>query len=109
MWRAATGRCEQIRTQGAWIGITEGSELQLKNQEYRFEPGDIMVVYTDGITEAKSAGGELYNLDRLCAVVERAHAKPTADICRDILDGVKQWAAEQADDQTLVVLRRQPT
>jgi sigma-B regulation protein RsbU (phosphoserine phosphatase) len=109
VWRAATGRCERIPTRGTWLGIAENTERQLKNQEHRLEPGDVMVLYTDGITEAKSADGQLYDIDRLCAAVERAHAKPTTDICRDILDGVRQWASEQADDQTLVVLRRKAT
>jgi predicted ATPase/serine phosphatase RsbU (regulator of sigma subunit)/tRNA A-37 threonylcarbamoyl transferase component Bud32 len=107
VWRARTGRCEQIATQGSWVGIRERTESQMPNQENRLEEGDLMMLYTDGLTEARSDTGEQLGLDRLADALAHLHAEPTATICTRLLEQAKVWAPVQDDDQTLVVLRRQ--
>jgi serine phosphatase RsbU (regulator of sigma subunit) len=107
--RARTGRCEEIRTVGTWVGVNLRAGAQMTNQENRLEPGDVMLLYTDGITEAMSTGREQFELTRLAEVLEAAHAEPAEDVCQRILERVHGWSTERADDQTLVVVRRLAT
>jgi serine phosphatase RsbU (regulator of sigma subunit) len=106
IWRARTGRCEELRTVGTWLGVNQRAGSQMSNQENRLGPGDVMLVYTDGITEAKSPTREQFELERLAEVLEAAHGDPAEDVCGRILGRVHAWSSEQADDQTLVVVRR---
>jgi len=106
IWRAATGRCEQIATDGTWIGVRERPDAQMPNQENRLEKGDVMLLYTDGLTEARSETGEQFDIDRLADIVATHHAAPATAICTRILEATRTWAPVQDDDQTLVILRR---
>jgi sigma-B regulation protein RsbU (phosphoserine phosphatase) len=107
VWRARTGRCEQIPTEGSWIGIRERAEKLMPNRQNRLEKGDLMILYTDGITEARDDAGEQLGIDRLSESLERLHGEPVATICSSILEQARTWANVQDDDQTLVVLRRE--
>jgi sigma-B regulation protein RsbU (phosphoserine phosphatase) len=104
--RARTGQSEEVPTVGTWVGVNEHAGDQMKNQSNYLDPGDVMVLYTDGITEAKSPAREQFELTRLAEALEAVHAEPAEEIGRRILSRVKAWSTEQADDQTLVVIRR---
>jgi CHASE2 domain-containing sensor protein/serine phosphatase RsbU (regulator of sigma subunit) len=70
--------------------------------------GDILCLFTDGITEAMSTAGELYGRERLSAVLERTRGAPSVDaVGQAVLEDVARFvgAAEPADDLTLLVLR----
>ncbi len=72
-------------------------------------PGDIMVLYTDGITECHHHGsGEEFGIERLQRLVARHAAKPAAEIVRTVFEAVSRYAgtATPEDDQTLVVVKR---
>ena len=71
-------------------------------------PGDTLVLFTDGVTEAINAAGEFYGRQRLETVLARASADTTAkDLLQMILDDLREFvgAAEPSDDVTLLVLR----
>lgn len=69
-------------------------------------PGDTLVLYSDGITEAASKDGSEFGEDRLESVVKAHCGKPPAEIQRRILESVHQWAGQnQEDDMTLVIVR----
>ena len=77
----------------------------------RLEPGEALVVYTDGVTEARAADGSFYGDAPLAALVEeeRAHAHGAQQLLDRLLDAVRAHAAgaEQSDDITaLAVVRR---
>jgi sigma-B regulation protein RsbU (phosphoserine phosphatase) len=70
-------------------------------------PGDGVVLYTDGITEAANTANELYGLERLCEVVSQ-HWEASADAIKQaIVDDVTRHIGDQKvyDDLTLVVLK----
>ncbi len=77
----------------------------------RFEPGDVLAVYSDGITEAAGeTDDEEYGRDRLVHVLRKArHLDPIAIVDR-VFSDVEEFAltSPPADDQTLVVVRRRP-
>jgi serine phosphatase RsbU (regulator of sigma subunit) len=67
-------------------------------------PGDLMVLYTDGITEARNHG-ELFGVERLMQAVAEAHDRPAADVCDHLFQRVLDWTSAREDDQTAVVVR----
>jgi sigma-B regulation protein RsbU (phosphoserine phosphatase) len=76
-------------------------------QRLQFDPGDMLVVATDGFSEAISVTGELLGYDRLLQVVEARRAASADEIGAALFDAVGAFADghPQADDQTLVVIK----
>ncbi|MEY4547356.1 MAG: hypothetical protein RL685_3551 [Pseudomonadota bacterium] len=106
VYRKATGLVECVRTAGIWAGITaEVSDEDIEERECQLSPGDVFLLYTDGVTEAMSPTGEMYGIDRLQAVLASAGELPVQEICQRIRDEAGRWMATQADDITLIVAR----
>jgi len=75
---------------------------------YQFEPGERLVLYTDGVTDAVNAAGEHFGEARLHEVID-AQVDRSADQCAEaVFDAVDAWrdGAGQADDETVVVIDR---
>jgi sigma-B regulation protein RsbU (phosphoserine phosphatase) len=102
----ASGEVERITTPGTWLGAIADIERFTFNTEAKLEPGDVMLLYTDGITEATDVHGELFGLDRVCEVLEK-HPKDAKveEIRDDLLDKVARWTHVQQDDVTMLVIR----
>jgi serine phosphatase RsbU (regulator of sigma subunit) len=71
-------------------------------------PGDGVVLYSDGITEAENEVGKFYGLERLCDVVSQHWAKSAEEIKQAVVDDVRQFIGQQTvyDDLTLLVLKQ---
>jgi sigma-B regulation protein RsbU (phosphoserine phosphatase) len=68
--------------------------------------GDLIVFYTDGLTEATNARGELFTIDRLCAEIAARRNESPHDLANSIFDTVRHYAdGEMRDDSTILVLR----
>ncbi len=72
-----------------------------------FMPGDCLVLYTDGVTEAENAHGEPYGVHRLEQVVRRHLRRSASELCDAIIEDVRHHADSEArsDDLTVVVVR----
>jgi sigma-B regulation protein RsbU (phosphoserine phosphatase) len=68
-------------------------------------PGDVMLLYTDGVTEAMNFRREQFGMDRLCTALEAVRERPVGEICDHLLAVDADWTALQRDDVTLLVLR----
>jgi sigma-B regulation protein RsbU (phosphoserine phosphatase) len=69
-------------------------------------PGDIVVLYTDGLTEATNERGELYTIDRLCEDIVRHRDAPAQELADSVFATVRAFASnELRDDSTILVLR----
>jgi sigma-B regulation protein RsbU (phosphoserine phosphatase) len=106
IWREAEQRCERLQTPGPWLGVLESITELAVDTSLRLAPGDLMVLHTDGVTEAMDGARALYGIHRLCAEVERLHAAPVTEIRDRIIESVLAWQARQRDDLSLVVIRR---
>ena len=74
------------------------------------KPGDTLVLYSDGVTEAQNAAGEEFGQARLLTLMER-YTRGTADtVLEQIINAVKEFAdgAEQYDDVTALVVKYTP-
>ena len=90
---------------GVVLGAFEDSEY--KEETLFFRPGDTLLLYTDGITEARTADGELFGTARLLSLMAKLQS-PTAKEYAEKIDAAVQafiGEATQYDDITLTVLR----
>jgi sigma-B regulation protein RsbU (phosphoserine phosphatase) len=73
-------------------------------------PGDLVIVYSDGVTEARSSSGEEYGRDRMIAVAAPRHGAEPDRLLAELLTSVNDFAGAepQADDLTALILRYRP-
>jgi sigma-B regulation protein RsbU (phosphoserine phosphatase) len=91
---------------GTILGILEGVDFE--EAQVPLVPGDVMVLYTDGVSEATNAQGELFGEERLYALLDRTPTGLSAcGIAEFLLGAVRDFLAgvDAQDDITLVVLR----
>jgi phosphoserine phosphatase RsbU/P len=69
----------------------------------RLEPGDRLLLYTDGIVEAASASGEFFGQESLRSLLRQTSGSAPADAADRIIATVQKWAASQDDDLTVLV------
>jgi serine phosphatase RsbU (regulator of sigma subunit) len=110
--RARLGRCERLQTQGVWAGISADLPAgTTTDRELSLEPGDTILLHTDGITEAMNGAREMFGGARLCQALERAAARDVDGVRDHVLGEVRGFSSTQKDDMTVVVLRysREPS
>ena len=102
------GPIETLMPTGMPVGMFDTAEYEV--QESRLEPGDKLVIYTDGITDARARDGRFFEEDRLQETVRRCAGATGAELHGAILQAVTDFTggAEQADDVTLVVVEYRP-
>jgi len=113
--RGQNGQLEQLRRGGMALGVQEGNHIQ--GWKTRLEPGDLLVMYTDGVTEAFSPQEEVFGELRLYQTIESAAARENQDegglAAGDLLEKIDLAVQEfigsglLSDDLTLLVLKRQ--
>jgi len=81
--------------------------LKFRREISSVEPGSVVVVYTDGVSEAENSRDEQFGTDRLAEVVTSARGATASQIHRRIRDGLKEFVGDEPanDDSTLIVLK----
>ena len=104
------GCIERIDTMdlGLPIGLDDNITEFLSYTRIELSPGEGVVLYTDGITEAKNAKGDRYGIDRLCEQVSHIWDKKAEQIKLEIINDLKSFIGAEKifDDITLVVLKQ---
>ncbi len=94
---------------GLGLGILRrgGYERHINNQFYDYGPGDVMVLYTDGIVEARGTDGSEFGEERLKALLERCYYLEAHEIKAIIMADFNQFTAgcPVHDDQTMLVIK----
>jgi sigma-B regulation protein RsbU (phosphoserine phosphatase) len=100
-----SGQLGLLQARGRFLGCIEG--LVLSEATLQFSPGDGLVCYSDGVTDALAPDGNNYGLDRLMAVVARAGDQSAGALARAIIADVDAFRAgiTQPDDLTLLVMK----
>ncbi len=103
---AKGGDVNRLETGGVVLSIME--EFPYDEDQLTLAPGDVLIVYSDGITEAINMNQELFGVDRLLAAIRANRDKSANELIESIVAAVKAYAgpAPQADDMTLVVIKR---
>ncbi len=101
--RRRSGTIEQIRATGVPLGMFPNATW--REETLVMEPGDLLCVYSDGITEALNSADEEFGLERLSGLLS---VEPPARVCEAVFDAVSAFAGDtsQYDDQTLLLLSR---
>jgi serine phosphatase RsbU (regulator of sigma subunit) len=104
------GRVSDLYTEGSFpIGLI--SEATFESNRFQMEPGDTLVLFTDGVTEAEDSERDLFGDDRLREVLDGlGDDRPLNAIQTQVFDAVQRFSegAKQSDDITLVLVRYQP-
>jgi sigma-B regulation protein RsbU (phosphoserine phosphatase) len=97
--------CRRLSAGGTVVGIFP--EVTYEQEALRLTDGDLLVAYTDGLTECADANGEEFGEERLIQLVRSNRDMPVEDMKKMILESVLAWksAGEQDDDITLIVAR----
>ena len=103
---AASGQIRLLRTHGRILGILPTAVLE--DDLVALAPGDLLILYTDGVTDAINPNEESFDMERLQAVVLAHQAQSAAAIAEAIKAAVREFvgAAPQFDDLTLIVVKR---
>lgn len=109
IWRKANGTVDTIPTSGTWLGIVDDLAGKLSDRTLEIAEGDAVLLFTDGITEAMSASGEMFGQARLTAVLQQHGHLEAEQILLAVLAEVQAFQSQQADDITLLVLKRVQT
>ncbi len=90
---------------GAAIGLVE--EFQFGLETARLSPGDILLLYTDGVTETINPQEEEFGQERLAALIRHGSNLSARDLVRTVRDALRQFANGQplADDTTIVACK----
>jgi phosphoserine phosphatase RsbU/P len=105
--RTADGRFDRLAATGVALGMFEHSTFEEKNT--RIEPGELLVLYSDGITEAEDPEGQPFEEAGLQQVINRYTSDPPADLGARVLKAAEAHAKNSRffDDLTILILKRQ--
>src|SRR5262249_57423543 len=94
-----------LRASGLPLGVLP--DASATGGVVRLERGDLLVVATDGFSEATNPAGELFGYERLLALVESLAAAPAAAVAGRMFEAVTEFGAgrPQDDDQTLLIVK----
>ncbi|MBN2159880.1 MAG: serine/threonine-protein phosphatase [Spirochaetes bacterium] len=113
VYRAGAGSVELVPTSGVFLGLQDNIESIMGDEYLRLEPGDAMLLYTDGITEAwrwgsvrdhRDAERDQYGVARLSGVFQDLGACLPEEIKRGVIDSLHDYECD--DDVTMVVVKR---
>jgi sigma-B regulation protein RsbU (phosphoserine phosphatase) len=105
LWEAATGEFRELRDGGMALGL-------FKEEEYgeailSFHSGDVLVLYTDGVTEAKNSAGIFFGEERLRNVIKENAQKSSQGLLQALLTSLEQFQGgiHGRDDITVLILK----
>lgn len=104
---ARTGKVQRLDATSMVVGLFD--DWQCEVAEVRLAPGDTLVLYTDGITEARSAEGEEFGESRLIDTLRSYCHLPVRSLLQAVVGAVQKFSpGEQQDDITMVIARSLP-
>ena len=105
LYRVATNQEIWLRPTGPAIGLSES--FTIRKEEIRLEPGDILLLYTDGITEAADHHGALWGEDNLADIIRQNPDSSAESLIQKILTALKDHTdgSPLADDITLMICK----
>lgn len=103
-----SGETELLRSPGTWLAGRADVRRVTVDAILKLHPGDLVVLYTDGITEARNAKKEQWDIVRLAALASTLRAEPVDMILEAIFRAVGAWSPTQDDDRTVLVFRYSP-
>jgi sigma-B regulation protein RsbU (phosphoserine phosphatase) len=109
VYRPSTAECFSLDAGGPVLGVLP--EASFDSSSLLLQAGDVVVLYTDGVSEAENGSDEPYPTDRLAALLSKAAPGSATEILESIRTSVVEYTDGRglADDATLVVLKANPS
>jgi len=103
--RPGTSESQSLTAQGTALGISE--HIQLEEAEVKLHPNDMLVLYTDGITDANSPQGEFFGAERLRTAICSAADVGAQELCDSVFEQVAAFQNEsvQYDDMAVLAVK----
>jgi serine phosphatase RsbU (regulator of sigma subunit) len=106
VYRRARGVVEVVPTTGTWLGVLDDLRGHLPDERLRLEDGDVVLLFTDGVTEATNAAGQMFGEKQLERALHDNACLDVETIVHNISREVQQHMDRLDDDLTLVALKR---
>ncbi len=107
--RAEEKKAELIRSTGLAIGLTRSSDFEhsLEEVTLTLKPGDGLIFYTDGVTEASDPSRQMFGEDRLMAEVQKKRGMDAETLLQQLTKSLQRYTSftPLSDDMTMVVIR----
>lgn len=105
LYKKRTGESLWLEADGIALGVID--DIELEEKEETLEEGDVLVLYTDGVTEATNLQEEIWEEERLLQLVKDSHSLSADDLAIKIRDAAMDFTGEapQFDDFTLMVVK----
>jgi sigma-B regulation protein RsbU (phosphoserine phosphatase) len=105
VWRAATQTTELLKTMGTFLAISDDIDHVNVEQEWQLAKGDLLVLLTDGVTEAEDAQGKAFGYEGVLEAIDTRATMPVTAIQAALARAVTEHSPVLADDCTIMVLR----
>jgi sigma-B regulation protein RsbU (phosphoserine phosphatase) len=110
LFRAADRSVTRVNPPGMALGIDSGNVFDRVTGDFkvRLDPGDCLILYTDGVTEALDLNGSEFGIGRLIEVIQGSAGESATTIVTRVTEAVKAFVGNQpqTDDITLVAIRK---
>ncbi len=106
VYRKRTRRIELVQTPGTWLGAMKDVSKFTTDSELQLEHGDLLVLYTDGVTEAMNSERQQFGLERLTELVKANAEMPAEQLCNLIHGEVLDFCNQTADDDVTLLIAR---
>jgi phosphoserine phosphatase RsbU/P len=107
IYRHTTGACEVIETTGLWLNVNPDIRKKTKNTELFLDIGDVLVLYTDGLTEVHNKENKLLDMPRFIDIIASHGKKSVEEMEEAIFIDVTAWSnGDIKDDMSLVLVKR---
>ncbi|NJN41965.1 MAG: SpoIIE family protein phosphatase [Flammeovirgaceae bacterium] len=106
---ASKNMAEYLKDKGSALGMIRNSSYSnfIDNQEFAYQEGDMLVLYTDGITEAKNGKGQEFGYDRLADIVNQVNGHTPHEMQQIIIDTLHEYSGKDKinDDYTTMIIK----
>jgi sigma-B regulation protein RsbU (phosphoserine phosphatase) len=104
--KAGNGEMTLLKNTGMPLGLYDDQNWQQRN--IQLDPGDMVIMYTDGVTDAQNPLNELYGMERFSKTIQANRKCPPAELENLVLEDIDRFldGAPQPDDMAMVILRR---
>jgi sigma-B regulation protein RsbU (phosphoserine phosphatase) len=106
LFRTATGRIEKLLSEHHFLGMFDIASYQ--SRPLQLNPGDILVVYSDGLTDAQNKQDQMFGEERLLQIIREEGRLGSQAIKQKLLNAIEEFTegTPQTDDITLVVVEK---
>ena len=97
--------CEQLDAEGLILGIKR--EVAFEEKGLQLQAGDLLLLYTDGVTETQNDAGEFFGMGRLCSALSAHNAEPPESLLQSLQDDLRDFRGKGdfQDDISMVAVR----